>query len=177
MPRHSRTCHRAELLQCRSQIREKLDSNKQRQSKWTTDAELAVLTKLWGCMGRRVDRCFDFTYRSLQKGKPADVYFSAKAVKRKLAELKAVLPPEVYDFPAHTPADEMAVMLPLYQQLADATGCRQVSNGAASTRPRPFPPTPHACAAQVARFNDGDAHMWEADSSPCAHPRPCPAHP
>ena len=27
----------------------------------------------------------------------------------------------------------MAVMLPLYQQLADATGCRQVSNGAAST--------------------------------------------
>ena len=72
-------------------------------------------------------RCFDFTYRSLQKGKPADVYFSAKAVKRKLAELKAVLPPEVYDFPAHTPADEMAVMLPLYQQLADANGRQQVS--------------------------------------------------
>ena len=133
MPRHSRTCHSAELLQCRSQIRDKLDSNKQRQSKWTTDAELAVLTKLWGCMARRVDRGFDFTYRSLQKGKPADVYFSAKAVKRKLAELKAVLPPEVYDFPAHTPADEMAVMLPLYQQLADANGRQQVSNGAAST--------------------------------------------
>ena len=53
MPRHSRTCHSAELLQCRSQIRDKLDSNKQRQSKWTTDAELAVLTKLWGCMARR----------------------------------------------------------------------------------------------------------------------------
>ena len=86
VPRHSRTCHRAELLQCRSQIREKLDSNKQRRSKWTTDAELAVLTKLWGCMARRVDRYFDFTYRSFQKGKPADVYFSAKAVKRKLAE-------------------------------------------------------------------------------------------
>ena len=133
MPRHSRTCHSAELLQCRSQIRDKLDSNKQRQSKWTTDAELAVLTKLWGCMARRVDRGFDFTYRSLQKGKPADVYFSAKAVKRKLAELKAVLPPEVYDFPAHTPADEMAVMLPLYQQLADANGRQQVSNGATST--------------------------------------------
>ena len=133
MPRHSRTCHSAELLQCRSQIRDKLDSNKQRQSKWTTDAELAVLTTLWGCMARRVDRCFDFTYRSLQKGKPADVYFSAKAVKRKLAELKAVLPPEVYDFPAHTPADEMAVMLPPYEQLADANGRQQVSNGATST--------------------------------------------
>ena len=68
-----------------------------------------------------------------RNGKPADVYFSAKAVKRKLAELKAVLPPEIYDFPAHTPADEMAVMLPMYQQLADANGRQQVSNGAAST--------------------------------------------
>ena len=136
MPRHSRTCHSAELLQCRSQIRDKLDSNKQRQSKWTTDAELAVLTKLWGCMARRVDRGFDFTYRSLQKGKPADVYFSAKAVKRKLAVLKAVLPAELYDFPAHTPADEMAVMLPLYQQLADAKGRQQVSR----TTPRNVAP-------------------------------------
>ena len=54
-------------------------------------------------------------------------------MKRKLAELKAVLPPEVYDFPAHTPADEMAVLLPMYQQLADANGRQQVSNGAAST--------------------------------------------
>ena len=101
MPRHSRTCHSAELLQCRSQIRDKLDSNKQRQSKWTTDAELAVLTKLWGRMARRDDRGFDFTYSQLQKGRTAEIYFSAKAVKRKLAELKAVLPPEVYDFPAH----------------------------------------------------------------------------
>ena len=125
-----------------------------------------MLTKLWGRMARRDDRGFDFTYSKLQKGRTAEIYFSAKAVKRKLAELKAVLPPEVYDFPAHTPADEMAVMLPLYQQLADATGCRQVSNGAASTRPRPFPPTPHARAAQVARSNDGDAHMWEATPSP-----------
>ena len=93
----------------------------------TTDAELAVLTKLWGCMARRGDRGFDFTYSKLQKDKTAEIYFSAKAVKRKLAELKAVLPPEVYDFPAHTPADEMAVMLPLYQQLADANGRQQVS--------------------------------------------------
>ena len=114
-----------------SQIRDKLDANRQRKSKWTTDAELAVLTKLWGCIARRVDRGFDFTYRSLQKDKTADVYFSAKAVKRKLAVLKAVLPAELYDFPAHTPADEMAVMLPyvlpLYQQLADAKGRQQVS--------------------------------------------------
>ena len=165
MPRHSRTCHSAELLQCRSQIRDKLDANRQRQSKWTTDAELAVLTKLWGRMARRDDRGFDFTYSKLQKGRTAEIYFSAKAVKRKLAELKAVLPAEHYDFIAHTPADEMAVMLPMYQLLADATGCRQVSNGAASTHPRPFPPTPHACAAQVARSNDGDAHMWEATPS------------
>ena len=131
MPRHSRTCHSAELLQCRSQIRDKLDANRQRKSKWTTDAELAVLTKLWGCMARRVDRGFDFTYSKLEKGRTAEIYFSAKAVERKLAELKAVLPAELYDFPAHTPADEMAVMLPMYQLLADATGCRQVSNGAA----------------------------------------------
>ena len=84
-------------------------------------------------MARRDDRGFDFTYSKLQKGRTAEIYFSAKAVKRKLAELKAVLPAEHYDFPAHTPADEMAVMLPMYQLLADATGCRQVSNGAAST--------------------------------------------
>ena len=92
-----------------------------------------MLTKLWGRMARRDDRGFDFTYSKLQKGRTAEIYFSAKAVKRKLAELKAVLPPEVYDFPAHTPADEMAVMLPLYQQLADANGRQQVSNGATST--------------------------------------------
>jgi len=84
-------------------------------------------------MARRDDRGFDFTYSKLKKGRTAEIYFSAKAVKRKLAELKAVLPPEVYDFPAHTPADEMAVMLPLYQQLADANGRQQVSNGATST--------------------------------------------
>ena len=133
VPCHSRKRQRAELMQCRSQIRDKLDANRQRKSKWTTDAELAVLTKLWGCMARRVDRGFDFTYSMLKKGRTAEIYFSAKAVKRKLAELKAVLPAELYDFPAHTPADEMAVMLPMYQLLADATGCRQVSNGAAST--------------------------------------------
>ena len=132
VPRHSRKRQRAELLQCRSQIRDKLDANRQRQSKWTTDAELAVLTKLWGRMARRDDRGFDFTYSKLKKGRTAEIYFSAKAVKRKLAELKAVLPAEHYDFIAHTPADEMAVLLPMYQQLADANGRQQVSNGAAS---------------------------------------------
>ena len=147
-----------------SQIRDKLDANRQRQSKWTTDAELAVLTKLWGRMARRDDRCFDFTYSKLQKGRTAEIYFSAKAVKRKLAELKAVLPAEHYDFIAHTPADEMAVMLPLYQQLADANGRQQVSRTTPSTRHQPFPLAPHAYAAQVARSRDGDAHMWEAGS-------------
>ena len=126
-------CNAARRFVTSSTRRDKLDANRQRQSKWTTDAELAVLTKLWGRMARRDDRCFDFTYSKLQKGRTAEIYFSAKAVKRKLAELKAVLPAEHYDFIAHTPADEMAVMLPLYQQLADANGRQQVSNGAAST--------------------------------------------
>ena len=57
--RQPKTSRRAELRPCRSQIRDTLDAHRQRETKWTTDAELALLVELWGRMARREARTFD----------------------------------------------------------------------------------------------------------------------
>ena len=59
--RQPKTSRRAELRPCRSQIRETLDANRQRETKWTTDGELGLLMELWGRMARREPRTFDFS--------------------------------------------------------------------------------------------------------------------
>ena len=60
--RQSKSSHHAELQPCRSQIRETLDANRQRETKWTTDGELGHLMELWGRMARREARTFDFAF-------------------------------------------------------------------------------------------------------------------
>ena len=57
--RQPKTPRRAELRPCRSQIRDTLDAHRQRETKWTTDAEPALLIELWGRMARREARTFD----------------------------------------------------------------------------------------------------------------------
>ena len=101
--RQSKSSHHAELQPCRSQIRETLDANRQRETKWTTDAELGLLMELWGRMARREARTFDFAFRSHHSGETVDLNFTKEAVKRKLKQLKKVLKEEHYAFPAHTP--------------------------------------------------------------------------
>ena len=101
--RRSKTSRRAELQPCRSQIRDTLDAHRQRETKWTTDAELGLLVELWGRMARREARTFDFAFRSHQSGETVDLNFTKEAVKRKLKQLKKVLKEEHYAFPAHTP--------------------------------------------------------------------------
>ena len=101
--RQPKTSRRAELRPCRSQIRDTLDAHRQRETKWTTDAELALLVELWGRMARREPRTFDFAFRSHQSGETVDLNFTKEAVKRKLKQLKKVLKEEHYAFPAHTP--------------------------------------------------------------------------
>ena len=54
--RQSKRSRHAELQPCRSQIREMLDANRQRETKWTTNAELGLLMELWGRMARRASR-------------------------------------------------------------------------------------------------------------------------
>ena len=101
--RQSKSSHHAELQPCRSQIRETLDANRQRETKWTTDGELGLLMELWGRMARREARTFDFAFRSHHSGETVDLNFTKDAVKRKLKQLKKVLKEEHYAFPAHTP--------------------------------------------------------------------------
>ena len=133
--RQPKTSRRAELRPCRSQIRDTLDAHRQRETKWTTDAELGLLVELWGRMARREARTFDFAFRSHQSGETVDLNFTKEAVKRKLKQLKKVLKEEHYAFPAHTPPDEVAVMFPMYQQLLDAGSRQEVRR-----RPNHAPP-------------------------------------
>ena len=118
--RQSKTSHHAGLQPCRSQIRETLDANRQRETKWTTDGELGLLMELWGRMARREARTFDFAFRSHETSETVDLNFTKEAVKWKLKQLKRVLKEEHSAFPAHTPPDEVAVMYPMYKQLLDA---------------------------------------------------------
>ena len=133
--RQSKSSHHAELQPCRSQIRETLDANRQRETKWTTDGELGLLMELWGRMARREPRTFDFAFRSHETSETVDLNFTKEAVKRKLKQLKKVLKEEHYAFPAHTPPDEVAVMFPMYQQLLDAGSRQEVRR-----RPNQAPP-------------------------------------
>ena len=105
-------------------IRETLDANRQRETKWTTDGELGHLMELWGRMARREPRTFDFAFRSHETSETVDLNFTKEAVKWKLKQLKRVLKEEHSAFPAHTPPDEVAVMYPMYKQLLDG-GSRQ----------------------------------------------------
>ena len=83
--RQPKASRRAELLPCRSQIRDTLDAHRQRETKWTTDAEPALLIELWGRMARREARAFEFVFKKRVKGQIVEVTFTAKSVKRKLA--------------------------------------------------------------------------------------------
>ena len=89
--RQSKTSHHAELQPCRSQIRETLDANRQRETKWTTDAELRLLMEFWGRMARRQPRTFDFAFRSHETSETVDLNFTKEAVKWKLKQLKKAL--------------------------------------------------------------------------------------
>ena len=134
--RQSKSSHHAELQPCRSQIRETLDANRQRETKWTTDGELGLLMELWGRMARREARAFEFVFNKRVKGQMVEVTFTAKSVIRGLAQLKKVLKEEHYAFPAHTPPDEVAVMFPMYKQLLDAGSRQEVRR-----RPNHAPPS------------------------------------
>ena len=130
--RQSKTSHHAELQPCRSQIRETLDANRQRETKWTTDGELGLLMELWGRMARREPRTFDFAFRSHQSGETVDLNFTKEAVKRKLKQLKKVLKEEHYAFPAHTPPDEVGNV----SNVPAAPRRRQPAGGAQASKPR-----------------------------------------
>ena len=108
-------------------MRAALDANRsKRKTKWTTDAEIGLLTEFWGRMARRDARAFSFVFKEQQLAGPVEKVFTEKAVKEKLWQLKQVLPEEIYAWPAHTPADEVAAMFPMYKLLADAKGRQQV---------------------------------------------------
>ena len=119
-----------------SQLRAALDANRKRNTKWTTGAEIGLLTELWGRMARRDERAFSFVFKEQQLAGPVEKVFTEKAVKQKLWQLKQVLPEEIYAWPAHTPADEVAAMFPMYKLLADAKGrqqvCRHCAHGTAA---------------------------------------------
>ena len=120
-----------------SQLRAALEANRsKRKTKWTTDAEIGLLTELWGRMARRDERGFSFVFKEQQLAGPVEKVFTEKAVKQKLWQLKLVLPEEIYAWPAHTPADEVAAMFPMYKLLADAKGrqqvCRHCAHGTAA---------------------------------------------
>ena len=85
-----------ELHPWRSQIRETLDANRQRESKWTTNAELGLLMELWDRMARRKPRTFDFAVSSHETGEMVKLHFSKDAVKSKLKQLKKLLREERY---------------------------------------------------------------------------------
>ena len=124
-----------------SQLRAALDAKRERSTKWTTDAEIGLLTELWGRMARRDERGFSFVFKEQQLAGPVEKVFTEKAVKQKLWQLKQVLPQEIYAWPAHTPADEVAAMFPVYKLLADAKGRQQVW----ALRTRVQPTTSHIC--------------------------------
>ena len=110
-----------------SQLRAVLDANRsKRKTKWTTDAEIGLLTEFWGRMARRDARAFSFVFKEQQLAGPVRKVFSEQAVKQKLKLLKQELPAEIYAWPAHTPADEVEAMFPVYKLLADARGRQQV---------------------------------------------------
>ena len=109
-----------------SQLRAALDANRKRSTKWTTDAEIGLLTEFWGRMARRDARAFSFVFNEQQLAGPVRKVFSEQAVKQKLKLLKQELPAEIYAWPAHTPADEVEAMFPVYKLLADARGRQQV---------------------------------------------------
>ena len=93
-----------------SQLRAALDANRQRSTTWTTDAEIGLLTELWGRMARRDERGFSFVFKEQQLAGPVEMVFTEQAVKEKLKQLKKVLPAEIYAWPAHTPAHEVAAL-------------------------------------------------------------------
>ena len=76
-------------------------------------------------MAHRDDRSFEFVLNECENGKMVQKVFSAEAVKQKLKMLKKLLPVEVFEWPAHTPADEVAAMYPIYKLLANAAGRQQ----------------------------------------------------
>ena len=54
-----------------SQLRAALDANRsKRKTKWTTDAEIGLLTELWGRMARRDERGFSFVFKEQQLAGP-----------------------------------------------------------------------------------------------------------
>ena len=94
-----------------SQLRAALDAKRsKRKTKWTTDAEIGLLTEFWGRMARRDARAFSFVFKEQQLAGPVEKVFTEQAVKEKLKQLKKVLPAEIYAWPAHTPADEVAAL-------------------------------------------------------------------
>lgn len=65
----------------RSVTPDTLDAHRQRETKWTTDAELALLVELWGRMARREARAVEFVFKKRVKGQIVEVTFTAKSVK------------------------------------------------------------------------------------------------
>ena len=65
-----------------SQLRAALDANRKRSTKWTTDAEIGLLTEFWGRMARRDARAFSFVFNEQQLAGPVRKVFSEQAVKR-----------------------------------------------------------------------------------------------
>ena len=76
-------------------------------------------------MARRDARAFSFVFNEQQLAGPVRKVFSEQAVKQKLKLLKQELPAEIYAWPAHTPADEVEAMFPVYKLLSDAQGRQQ----------------------------------------------------
>ena len=148
-----------------SQLRAALDANRKRSTKWTTDAEIGLLTEFWGRMARRDARAFSFVFNEQQLAGPVRKVFSEQAVKQKLKLLKQELPAEIYAWPAHTPADEVAAMFPVYKLLADAKGRQQVGRRCAHARSQQLLRSTASHGAQVASSKEYGTCTWEATPS------------
>ena len=159
-----------------SQLRAALEANRsKRKTKWTTDAEIGLLTELWGRMARRDERGFSFVFKEQQLAGPVEKVFTEKAVKEKLWQLKQVLPEEIYAWPAHTPADEVAAMFPVYKLLADAKGRQQVGRRCAHARSQQLLTSAASRGAQVASSKEYGTCTWEeAPSRPDGGPNETP---
>ena len=165
--RQSKSSHHAELQPCRSQIRETLDANRQRETKWTTDGELGLLMELWGRMARREPRTFDFAFRSHETSETVDLNFTKEAVKWKLKQLAQKGP--------EGGAPTRSRHTRLQTKWPSCIPCTSSSSTGAAARRCASVQTTHLHAfltistspdAQIARSDEYGTFTWEEPSTP-----------
>ena len=88
------------------QVSSLLETARSRKSKWTIEAERALLCEYWGRMARKAPRSFAFDG------------FSERQVKDKLKVLHKILPDDVVNLPQHIPAEELGETLASFKLLA-----------------------------------------------------------